>query len=259
IARTMQFLEETPSDLFEESYFRKALLDELAIDLRAHDHLHPVNKRTNYMFGEWDPHVIDVQGHYRRFVIRKIIVDALQEWIDSEGPRQREERLFDAAAALCGTMLMASSISGSGPDTHDSTVSLSTLLPRVARQRDTFYARLLSEATGARSRRLKHEARITQQPFGHVRQFLNLHLAEYGARQVQYRNLAQLYARMGFAEASRAQAAIIPCVSTRIECEIHWRLSAAEQRLSRGELAPVLPLLLEVEDLLHRGIQCGAL
>ena len=31
-------------------------LDELAFDPRAHDHFHPVNKRPNVLFGEWDPH-----------------------------------------------------------------------------------------------------------------------------------------------------------------------------------------------------------
>ena len=41
-------------------------------------------------------------------------------------------RLCEAAAVLAGTMLMASSVSGSGPDTHDSSVSLTSLLPKIA-------------------------------------------------------------------------------------------------------------------------------
>lgn len=259
IARTMAFLDETPSDLFEESNFRKSMLDELCIDLRAHDHLHPVNKRTNYMFGEWDPHVIDVQGNYRRFVIRKIIVDALQEWIDAEGPKQREERLFDAAAALCGTMLMAASISGSGPETHDSTVSLSSLLPVVARRRDAFYDRLMADAGGARAKRLQKEARRTQQPFGHVRQYLNMYLASYGARQVQHRELAYLYARIGYTDAARQQAAEIPAASIRFECELQCRMTSARLSLQLGQLPEAVENLRELETLLHRGVECGAL
>ena len=259
ISRTMQFLQETPDDLFEESHFRQSQLDELAIDVRAHDHLHPVNKRTNYMFGEWDPHVIDVQGNYRRFVIRKIIVDALQEWVESEGPRGREERLFDAAAALCGTMLMAASISGSGPDTHDSSVSLSTLLPVVARRRDEFYQSLMERAEGARAKRLQKEARRTQQPFGNVRQYLNMYLASYGARQVQHRELAYVYARIGRTDAARQQAAAIPAASIRFECEVQCRIASIRSAIHLGKVPQALEHIREIESLLHRGIECGAL
>ena len=259
ISRTMQFLDETPAELFEESHFQKSHLDELAIDLRAHDHLHPVNKRTNYMFGEWDPHVMDVRGDYRRFIIRKIIVDALQDWIDSEGSRQRGERLFDAAAALCGTMLMAASISGSGPDTHDSSVSLSTLLPVVARRRDAFYRRLVEEAEGARGKRLQKEARRTQQPFGNVRQYLNMYLASYGARQVQHRELAYLYARIGYTDAAREQAAAIPAASIRFECELQCQIASGRSALQLGKTAQAIEHVREVESLLLRGTECGAL
>ncbi|MGH7201430.1 MAG: hypothetical protein ACREJB_12545, partial [Planctomycetaceae bacterium] len=62
IALTIELLRETPDDLLHAAYFDLARMDELAVDVRAHDHLHPVNKRTNYMFGEWDPHRIDVSG-----------------------------------------------------------------------------------------------------------------------------------------------------------------------------------------------------
>lgn len=259
IARTVAFLEEAPADLLEESHFYRSHLDELAIDLRAHDHLHPVNKRTNYMFGEWDPHLIDLHGFYRRFVIRKIIIDALQQWVDQGSARQREERLFDAAAALCGTMLMASSISGSGPQTHDSTVSLTALLPVVARRRDEFYQRLMDRASGARARRLQKEARRTQQPFGHVRQYLNMYLASYGARQVQHRELGYLYARMGHPEAARQQAQAIPAASIRFECELQCRMASARVRLQLGKLPEAVEHVRELEGLIRRGIECGAL
>lgn len=259
ISRTMQFLEEAPTDLLDEAHFRRSQLDEFAVDVRAHDHLHPVNKRTNYMFGEWDPHRIDVKGNYRRFVVRKIILDALQEWIDGAGSGSREERLFDAAAALCGTMLMASSISGSGPDSHDSTVSLTSLLPIVARRRDAFYARLMEQVSGARARRLQKEAGRTQQPFGHVRQYLNMYLASYGARQVQHRELAYLYARIGYPDAAREQAATIPAASIRFECELQCCMAAARVQLHLGKLQEAAANVLAFEDLLRRGIECGAL
>ncbi len=258
VARTIAFLDEAPAELLEESHFHRTQLDEIAVDLRAHDHLHPVNKRTNYMFGEWDPHCIDVKGNYRRFVVRKIILDALADWVE-QGRGPREERLFDAAAALCGTMLMASSISGSSPDTHNSTVSLTSLLPVVARRRDAFYSRLMEQVSGTRAKRLQREERKTQQPFGHVRQYLNMHLAQYGARQVQHRELACLYARMGYVEAAREQAAAIPAASIRFECELQCRTAAATLQLRQGKLADAAGQIQELEGILQRGIACGAI
>src|SRR5690606_33343897 len=130
--------------------------------------------------GEWDPHQIDVKGFYTRFVLRQIILDALINWVDQEQTHvPREERLFDAAAALSGTILMASSVSGAGPDTHDSTVSLTSLLPVIARRRDEFDLRLIERLTGERRQRLGREAQKTEQPFGHIRQYLNMTVAGY--------------------------------------------------------------------------------
>ena len=258
IEGTIQFFEQAPPEILRDAHFDLKLLDELALDVRAHDHTHPVNKRTNYMFGEWDPHVIDVKGRYRRFVVRKIILDALLSWMHENGNMPPKELLYDASAVLSGTILMASAISGSGPETHDSSVTLTSLLSKVARQRDAFYTRLLNDATGARAKRLRKEADLTQQPFGHVRQHLNMQLAEYGAQQVQHRELAQLFARMGYREASQDEALEIPSVSVRFECEAAWRITSAHLHLDRGELNQAALLLTEIEDYLHRGIGCGA-
>lgn len=263
IERTIQFFQETPPDIQHQSHFDLNRMKELAVDVRAHDHLHPVNKRTNYMFGEWDPHLVDTKGYFNRFVIRQIILDALLNWMQEARRTHKrvaeEEILFDASAVLCGTMLMASSISGSGPGIHDSAVTLTSLLPRVAHQRDAFYARLLQEAKGERAKRLLKEAELTQQPFGHVRQRLNIELAKYGAKQVQTRHLAQMFARMGYAEASRRQARVIPSASARFECEIEWRITDAHREIERGHLDTAVTRIREIEDHLHRGIECGAL
>lgn len=260
MASTIEFLQEAPQDLLEESHFHFDQLEELACDLRAYDHLNPVFKRTNYMFGEWDPHRIDSKGQYRRFVIRRIVLESLLDWIEeTHHGTTREERLFDAAAALCGTMLMASSISGAGPETHDSTVSLTTLLPIVARRRDEFYSRVMAGATGERSQRLREVAEKTQQPFGHVRQYLNMKLAGYGARQMQHRELAHLYATMGFADASRSQANAIPACSIRIETEIECTVASVHQALDQENVDAAMNLLREIPSLLTRGVECGAL
>jgi len=259
IRRVLDLLESTPESVLQEAHFDLNQLVELALDQRAYDHQHPMNKRTNYMFGEWDPHHIDSKGRYDRFVIRSIIVDALLSWMDQTQDLPREEVLFEAAAVLCGTILMASTISGAGPNAYDSTVSLGMLLPRVARQRDAFYSRLLDSLSGPMAARLRREAQQVRQPFGKVRQHLNLFVAQHGSLQVQHTHLAYLYAKMGYADASRQQAAVIPALSTRFECEIEWRLTLAHLELDRGNLVKAAEIVPAIEDHLHRGINCGAL
>lgn len=259
IEHTLEFLRQAPQDILHAAYFDLERLEELVVDQRAYDHLHPVNKRTNFLFGEWDPHRIDLKGYYRRFVVRQIILESLQDWIDDKKSRTpRSERLFDAAAALCGTMFMASSVSGAGPGTHDSTTSLTSLLPVVARRRDEFYARVMQSATGERLERLQKEEKKTQQPFGHVRQYLNMRLAGHGARQVQHRELAHLYAMMGYPQASRQQAQAIPAASIRLETEVECQVSSAHQALDQGQVETAVATLKQIPDLLKRGIGCGA-
>lgn len=264
VSTALELLRDTAEEIRSASYFDFDRLDVLSIDLRAHDHTHPANKRTNYMFGEWDPHTLDVDGLFRRFVVRKIILDALVAWIERDDTNVEEygdanERLFDAAAALAGTMLMASTISGAGPETHDSTVSLTTLLPVVARRRDEFYERLIAKATGDRATRLQVSAERTRQPFGHIRQHVNMTLSRYGAKQVQHRELANLFARMGFPEAARQEAATLPSVSIRFECEIQCRIGAVHRLIENGDVRSAADVLPELFNLMRSGIACGAL
>lgn len=259
IEKTIELLSQTTPEILVDAWFHLENLDELALDPRAHDHLHPANKRTNYLFGEWDPHLIDLNGMYRRFVVRKVILDALLKWMSEQKKIPHEELVYDAAAVLAGTILMASAISGAGPETHDSTTTLTSLLPRVARQRDRFYATLLESAQGPRAKRLQRQAKVTQQPFGHVRQYLNMYLAEYGAQQVQRRHLAYLFARMGYADEARRQAGIIPAAAARFECEIQWRFTFFRKEIEKGDLDQACRLIDEIEGFLHRGIRCGAI
>lgn len=259
LERVIQHLKDTPAAVLEDAHFHLDQLDELALDPRAYDHQHPVFKRTNYMFGEWDPHQIDNKGQYRRFVLRSVVLNALLDWMRTVDKFPREEVVYEAAAVLCGTMLMASTISGSGPNTYDSTVSLGTLLSKVARQRDAFYARLLETVKGKHADRLKKESHQAKQPFGKVRQHLNLFVANNGSKQVQHGHLSYLFARMGFPDAAREQALKIPANAARFECELEWRLTSAHLLLDRNEITAAADLLPQIEDWLHRGIDCGAL
>lgn len=259
LAAALQLLATMSDEITSAAFFGIDRLDELALDVRAYDHSHPVYKRTNYTFGEWDPHEIDGKGYFRRFVLRQIILDALCEWIAANARTDPEEALFEAGAVLAGTMLMASAVSGDGPATHDSNVSLSSLLPRIARQRDAFYDKLLQELSGPRGERLRAEARDARQAFGRIRQFLNLHLAHFGCRQMQRSHLAYLYARIGSRDAARRQSGVIPSTAVRFETEIQWRFTAAHQQLDRDQLDAADQLLRECEELLRRGIDCGGL
>ena len=259
IAAALEQLAATPADLRRQSDFHLDHLDEIAVDVRAHDALHPAYKRTNYLFGEWDPHTIDNAGFYRRFVLRKAILDALLGWMAAETDLPPAERLHDAGVVLCGTILMASAISGDGPTAHDSTASLTSLLPVVARQRDAYYDRVMRSLSGTRQARLAAVEEGTRQPFGHVRQRLNISLAGAAAAQMQRRTVAEQFARMGFADAARAEAARIPAVSTRFECELNVRAEGATRLASRGETTAAADQLAQATDLLLRGVACGGL
>ena len=107
-----------------------------------------------------------------------------------------EELLVEAAAVLAGTILMASGISGEGPGTFDSSMTLSKLLPQIARYRDEFYERLFNKIGGKHAERLKHEAAERRQPFGGARQHLNAQLARQRASQLEHVHLAKIFARM---------------------------------------------------------------
>ena len=260
VDRARELLRQIDPELLQEACFDPELLDELAYDPRAYDHGHPVNRRPNYLFGEWDPHLIDNKGRFRRFVVRLTTLEAIVARIpaDAEGAFL-EERKFEAGAVLAGTILMAAGTSGTGPATFDSSVTLSKLVPRIARYRDAFYKRLISSVGGKHGERLREEAARMRQPFAAARQHLNQELARQRAVELQESLLALSFAEMGYPEASRRRAAAIPAVSVRMLSEIRLRLTSGNLAVLKGKLPLAASLLSECEDLLHRGIECGAL
>ena len=106
ISRAMSILEAADSSLLFEAMFDPAQLEELAVDPRAYDFDHPVNKRPNYLFGQWDLGKLDNVGRCRRFVLQQVSLDAMMERVDRRGTLPYEEMLFEAAAVLAGTILM---------------------------------------------------------------------------------------------------------------------------------------------------------
>lgn len=259
VQQALEILNATHGEILEHAYFDPELMDELSLDPRAYDFDHPVNKRPNYQFGQWDPHLVDNRGRYRRFVVQELTLEALWQRTQNPGNISTSEAIFEAGAVLAGTILMAAGISGRGPDTHDSGVTLSKLLPRIASYRDAFYKLHLARLEGPHGNRLREEAATLRQPFGGARQHLNGRLARLRATQLQHVHLAQLFARLGYAEASSRQARIVPVASARLLCEINGRLTGGHHDIDRGDLAHAATLLTEIEDLLRRGIDCGAI
>ncbi len=261
VERGLEILEATDEDILASVGLDPRRMKELAFDPRAYDFDHPVNKRPNYHFGEWDPHSIDNRGFYQRFVIREVTLQAMAARV-KDGARlriPREELVWEAAAVLVGTMLMSSAISGSGPDAHDSTVTLGKLVPRVAASRDAFYSQLFDRVEGPHGERLRREARLLRQPFGGARQHLNLYLARQRGSQLEHVRLAKVFARMGYLSAAQRQSDAVPVASARILCRIDCGLTASYHALRRQDRPLVLQNVDRIIDWIHRGIACGAM
>jgi hypothetical protein len=87
---------------------------------------------------------------------------------------------------------------------------------------------------------------------------LNYCLGQHRAAQLQHKQLALLFAEMGYPDASRQEAAKIPAASVRLLSEMLGRLTTGHLLVEKGDLATAARLLPEVEDLMRRGIACGA-
>jgi hypothetical protein len=257
--QTLDILRNTDPALLSEACLHLDSLEEIALDLRAYDHGHPVNRRPNYVFGEYDPHQIDNKGRYTRYVIRKVTLDALMERVEGDTPSDPGERLLEGAAVLAGTILMATGVCGWGPGAHDSTSTLATLLPRIARYRDAFYEQLIRRLTGKHADRLRQEKEATRQAFGAARQHLNAYLARHRATQLQQRFLALLFAEMGYPRASQSEANRIQAVSVRLLSRLLGEIASGLTECELGRFRQAAERLPRIEELLHRGIHCGAL
>ena len=262
IRRALEILRDTDPDILAQAWFDLDRLEEVALDPRAYDFDHPVNRRPNYHFGQWDPRHISGSGYYTRFVLQEITLDALLmrcEPGDDPDQPSADELLTEAAAVLAGTMLMASGTSGNSPDCHDSSTTLSTLLPHIAAYRDDFYKHLLGQIEGPHRQRLLAEAERLRQPLAGARQHLNRQLARRRAMQLQRVHLAHMYARMGYPDAAIEQVDSVQVASARMICKIYCHLTAGHNEIDQGRLDRVVDHLAKTEKLIHRAIDCGAI
>jgi len=260
VEKTLEILRSTDDDLLREASFDPAKLRELALDPRAYDFDHPVNRRPNYSFGTWDDRCIDANGYYRRFVVHQTTLDAIMARVwEEEDETLRAQYVYEAAAVTAGTILMASGVSGGCVQAHDSTVTLSTLMPSIAAYRDAFYERLILRVPNREHReRLAAEAARLFQPFAGARQSLNRSLAKRRADQLQRFSLARTFARMGYFEEARLQAQIIETPSARILSRIDSLITKAHLAADAGRAADGAKCMEEIEELLRRGLACGA-
>jgi len=269
VAGAIEILAAAPSTLLEQADFDLALLEELAIDPRAFDFLHPAASRPNYLFGLWDPERIDARGNYRRMVVQQATLEGILSWpdaaIDSPLAQMSERRAQlrrESSAVLAGVMLMAAGLSGRGPGAHHAGLPLAELLPRIAGYRDDFYRWLLGTLPSDHRQRLDAEMQRFRQPFGGVRRHINALLATRRARQVENVALAAVLARLGRADGADRLASRVPAASARMFARITSRVVAARRTLSCG--APSrdgdnsLVHLDAATDLLFRAVGCGA-
>ena len=265
VAGAIAILGEVPVELLRQADFDLDALDELAIDPRAFDFLHPAASRPNYLFGLWDPTRIDERGLYRRMVVQQATLDGILSWPDTArqaAPAGVDEAEFrwESSAVLAGVMLMASGLSGHGPGALQASLPLSELLPRIASYRDEFYRRLLSSLPPDHRQRLEEESRRVRQPFGGVRRHINAMLAGRRARQVENVALATVMARLGRGAAAERLADAVPAASARMLARITSRVVAAQQVLWRRAAADeAVDQLDAAADLLSRAVACGAM
>lgn len=259
VETALAILDATDPSLLYEANYAPEQLDELAFDPRAYDFDHPVNKRPNYLFGQWDMNKLDNSGRSRRFVLQQVTLDAMLDRLANHGRLPRKQVLFEEAAVLAGTMMMGSGVSGNRPDAHDSSVTLATLVQKIAVFRDAFYEALLGKMTGAHADRLRAEAVSLRQPFGGARQSFNHFLAQRRALQLQHVHVAQLFAAIGYTEAATREVAVVPVASARMTCAMRCRMATAHLAVDRGNLQEAAAQLPVIEELLRSAIDCGAM
>ena len=260
VTGALKILSETHPDLLRAASLDLSCLEELAVDPRALDFEHPVNRRLNYHFGGWDMPEVTNRGFYYRFVLIEATLKSILSRVEKAKTLKvpREELMFEASAVLAGTMLMGSAVMGWGPGAHDSSTTFATLLPQVAQLRDQFYQQLMKKVTGKHGIRLREESIRLHQPFAEARQYFNTSLARLRAAQYQNVQLARLYAWMGYTRSANEMLASVRVPSARMRCEVDCLLTLAHMRIDRKEVQGAIPMLYRLEKILCDGVRCGA-
>ena len=87
----LAILDATDPALLADALFALDQLDEVAYDPRAYNFDHPVSKRPNYLFGQWDMHKLDNAGRCRRlFCNRSRSMPCSTGWKTTAGCRENK-------------------------------------------------------------------------------------------------------------------------------------------------------------------------
>ena len=259
VQRAMESIEKAPEEILRAASLDPTQIRELCFDPRAYDFDHPVNRRPNYHFGGWDERHIDNDGRYDRFILRCVTMDALLQRVQLPSELPREELMAEASSVLAGTMLMASGISGWGPNAYSSEVTLRSLMGPIAEYRDEFYRWRIANIAGPHGERLRSEEQTRHQPFGAARQHLNAALATRRAEQLQHVQLARIFARMGYPDSAKRQADVVAAASARLQCRIDCDMTLGLRALRAGRIEQAAEVPAQTFDLIQRSIECGAL
>jgi len=266
VTQALAILRETDPQILREACLAPERIQELVLDARAYDFDHPVNRKPNYHFGLWDPNYIDNKGFYRRFVVHQVTLDGIMRRLETAYTGEShvadvpfEELLYEAGSVLAGTMLMGAGVCGDMPSTYDSETSLNDLMPLIADYRDRFYSQLVKKIPKKMKPRIEAEQEKLFQPFGGCRQDLNRQMAKRRADQLQRMHLARIFARMGYADAAMKQANAISVTSSRLFTMMDCLIAETHSFIDQNKLPEAAENLPKIEDLIRRGIACGAL
>jgi hypothetical protein len=259
ITEAIGILKDTPQDILDDASFDLSYLEEWGCDPRLYDHSHPANRRPNYVFGEWDPHQLDKDGNYRRYVTRLLTLQALLQRLDGASDSRRAEYLHESGIVLAGTVLMASAMSGRGPGSYDSSVKLANLVPKIARLRDRYYDHRFALLQGIHKARLQEEAGRLRQPFAGARQHLNQAITRHRADQLQRRHVSLFLAELGAYEPAWDRVHQKAPVSTQYSVKLEGLLTGVERGIDRKDLSAAAEALVQIDKVVHQGIECGAL
>jgi len=252
-------LRTTDSDILFDASFDLSKLREFSVDPRAYDFDHPVNHRPSYCFGCWDERSVGEDEYFHRFIVHRSTLDSIMSRIEeAPSPELRSEYIYEGASVLAGTVLMASGISGGYVQARDSSETIATLSVKIAAYRDKFYESLIKKVPAHMKPRLEAEAERLFQPFASARQSLNRQNAKKSADQLQRFALSRTYARMGYFEASKRQSDIIATASSRLLSRIDCYITKAHLDADAGKLDEAASCMPKIENLLHRGVACGA-
>ena len=266
VEQALTILRGTDPEILREACLSPGKIEELVLDSRAYDFDHPVNRKPNYHFGLWDPNAIDPDGYYCRFVVHQVTLDGILRRLETAYTGESnvadvpfDELTFEAGSVLAGTMLMGAGVCGDTPSTYSSETSLNDLMPIIADYRDRFYQQMLKRIPAKMKPRIETEQERLFQPFGGCRQDLNRQMAKRRADQLQRLHLARIFARMGYSDAATKQANAISVTSARILTTIDCLITDTHLLIDKENFVEAAEKLPQIEDLIRRGIACGAL